>query len=228
MPNEGSREGAAAIESASSVRRLRVGMFGGAFDPPHWAHRALAEAALAQLDLDVLHVLPTGMAWHKSRVLLPAEHRLAMCELAFGDLPRTRIDAREMQREGPSYTADTLRELAAEYPGAQLFLVLGADQLLAFKSWVRWPEVLEQATLAVANRATHIGADAALDQDQEMDLSDIDLPFERLAMPLKNISASAVRARLEQSGSRIGSLEVLVPEAVAGYISLHHLYQNPS
>ena len=206
----------------------RVGMFGGAFDPPHWAHRALAETAITQLRLDALHILPTGQAWHKSRTLSPAHHRLAMCERAFGDLPNTRIDAREIHREGPSYTADTLRELAAEYPQAQLFLVLGADQLLAFRQWVRWPEVLQRATLAVADRATNIGADAALDQSQEMDLSAVDLPYERLHMPLKNISATAVRARLEQSAGRPAALDVLVPEAVARYISAHYLYQNPS
>lgn len=206
----------------------RVGVFGGAFDPPHWAHRALAEAALNQLRLDVLHILPTGQAWHKSRVLTPAEHRLAMCELAFGDIPRTQIDAREIQRQGPSYTADTLRELAGEYPLAQLFLVLGADQLLAFKNWVRWPEVLAQATLAVANRATNIGADGALDQVQEMDLSAVALPFEQLEMPLKNISATAVRAHVEHAVSRSGALDVLVPEAVAGYISHNSLYQKHS
>lgn len=207
---------------------LRVGMFGGAFDPPHWAHRALAKVALEQLRLDVLHILPTGQAWHKSRALSPAEHRVAMCRLAFGDLPKTRIDTREVEREGPSYTADTLGELATEYPGATLFLVLGADQLLSFKSWVRWPEVLSHATLAVANRATNIGADALQEPVQEMDLSGVDLPFERLTMPLRNISATAVRARVGQPVSRSGSLEVLVPEAVAGYISDHHLYQNPS
>ena len=176
----------------------RVGMFGGAFDPPHWAHRALAETALTQLGLDVLHILPTGHAWHKSRILSSAEDRVAMCELAFGDLPDVRLDPREIQREGPSYTADTLRELQREYPQAELFLVLGADQLLSFKSWVRWQEVLELATLAVANRATNIGADASLDQDLETDLSGVDLPFELLNMPLKNISASAVRARVGQ------------------------------
>jgi len=214
--------------SSAGARPLRVGMFGGAFDPPHWAHRALAEAALGQLGLDMLHILPTGQAWHKSRVLTPAKHRLAMCELAFGDLPRTRMDAREIQRQGPSYTADTLRELAGEYPQAQLFLVLGADQLLAFKSWVRWSDVLEQATLAVANRAVNIGANGALDQVQEMDLSAVDLPFERLQMPLKNISATAVRAHVERPVSRSGALDVLVPEAVAGYISHHHLYQKHS
>jgi nicotinate-nucleotide adenylyltransferase len=206
----------------------RVGMFGGAFDPPHWAHRALAETALNQLGLDVLHILPTGHAWHKSRVLSPSDDRVAMCELAFGDLPNVRLDPREIQREGPSYTADTLRELKREYPLAQLFLILGADQLLAFKSWVRWQEVLDLATLAVANRATNIGADAPLDQATETDLSSVDLPFEPLNMPLKNISATAVRARVGQPAPSTGALDVLVPEPVARYISQHHLYQPPT
>ena len=214
------------LPAGSAVQR--VGMFGGAFDPPHWAHRSLAEVALTQLRLDVLHIMPTGQAWHKARVLSPAEHRVEMCRLAFGDLPRTLIDTREMHRAGPSYTADTLGELAAEYPGAKLYLVLGADQLLAFESWVRWQDVLQQATLAVANRATHIGADAPLEQRQEMDLSGVRLPFERLSMPLKNISATAVRARIGQPASRHGPLDVLVPGTVASYIDQHHLYQDPT
>lgn len=207
---------------------LRVGVFGGAFDPPHWAHRALAQTALDQLGLDMLHILPTGQAWHKTRVLTPAKHRLAMCALAFGDLPRTHIDAREIQRQGPSYTTDTLSELASEYPGAALYLVLGADQLLAFKTWVRWTGVLVQATLAVANRAVNMGANGAQDSMQEMDLSAVDLPFVRLQMPLKNISATAVRAHLQGPALRSGALDVLVPETVASYISQHHLYQKHS
>lgn len=206
----------------------RVGMFGGAFDPPHRAHRALAETALEQLELDVLHVLPTGQAWHKSRTLSPAKDRLAMCELAFGDLSRVVLDEREIRREGPSYTADTLSELQREYPGAELFLVLGADQLLAFKTWVRWQEVLQLASLAVANRAAEIGAHAPLDQTAEADLSAVDLPFHSLRMPLKNISATDVRARVGQSTLPTGALDVLVPEAVASYISQHHLYQPPT
>jgi nicotinate-nucleotide adenylyltransferase len=214
--------------SDTSPKLRRVGMFGGAFDPPHWAHRALAQTALNQLGLDLLHVLPTGHAWHKSRVLSPADDRVAMCELAFGDLPNVRLDEREIHREGPSYTADTLRELKREHPDAELFLVLGADQLLAFKTWVRWQEVLELATLAVANRATNIGADAPLDQDAETDLSGVDLPFELLHMPLKNISATAVRARVGQTATSASALDVLVPEAVARYISQHHLYQTPT
>jgi nicotinate-nucleotide adenylyltransferase len=202
-------------------------VFGGAFDPPHLAHRALAQAALDQLGLDALHILPTGQAWHKTRVLSSAEHRVAMCRLAFGDLPCTHIDTREITRQGPTYTADTLAELAREYPAASLYLVLGADQLLAFKSWARWADVLERAQLAVASRALHIGADAALDQREEMDLSAVDLPFVRLFMPLTNISASAVRSRLEQPATRGAAIAQLVPAGVASYISDHSLYQDP-
>jgi nicotinate-nucleotide adenylyltransferase len=211
-----------------STAPRRVGMFGGAFDPPHLAHRTLAQTALEQLGLDVLHVMPTGQAWHKARPLSPAEHRVAMCRLAFGDLPHTLIDTRETLRQGPSYTADTLTELAHEYPGATLYLVLGADQLLAFKGWVHWPEVLARAQLAVANRALHIGADAALDQREEMDLSAVDLPFVRLSMPLENISASAVRLRVEQPAVQDSTFARLVPPGVASYISDHSLYQDPS
>lgn len=209
-------------------RPLRVGMFGGAFDPPHWAHRSLAETALSQLALDVLHILPTGQAWHKSRTLTPSAHRVAMCELAFAGLCGVRVDTREIQRSGPSYTADTLAELATEYPGAQLFLMLGADQLLAFKTWVRWPEVLQRATLAVANRGVNIGVDADLNQPSAQDLSAVDIPFVPLDMPLQHISATAVRAHVHGGSRRFPDLDVLVPEGVARYISEHHLYQHSS
>ncbi|WP_372656770.1 nicotinate (nicotinamide) nucleotide adenylyltransferase [Hydrogenophaga sp.] len=214
------------LHTSTGPKPLRVAMFGGAFDPPHMAHRSLAEAALKQLDLDLLYILPTGHAWHKTRVLSPSSQRLAMCELAFGDLPKARIDSREIRRAGPSYTADTLKELAAEHPRAQLYLILGADQLLAFKNWVHWQDVLALASLAVANRATNIGADAAQPHHPETDLSGVDLPFERLNMPLQNISATAVRAQLAQSRGGGPSIEVLVPQPVASYISQHHLYQT--
>lgn len=206
----------------------RIGVYGGAFDPPHQAHRVLAQTAIEQLDLDLLLILPTGQAWHKARVLTEAEHRLTMCLLAFGDLPNTRIDPRETRRSGPSYTADTLAELRREWPGARFFLILGADQLLAFKTWMRWPEVLQMAQLAVANRATRIGEDALDNAHGGADLSSVDVPFVPLDMPLTNISATAVRAQFGQPLGRSGAQAALVPPAVAGYISQHHLYQNPS
>jgi nicotinate-nucleotide adenylyltransferase len=109
----------------------RLGVFGGAFDPPHVAHVALAQAAVEQLRLDQLRIFPTGQAWHRSGPLTAPEHRLALAQLAFGELPRTVIDDRELRRPGPTYTIDTLRELKAEQPAAQLFLVMGEDQAVA-------------------------------------------------------------------------------------------------
>jgi nicotinate-nucleotide adenylyltransferase len=203
-------------------------MFGGAFDPPHWAHRALAETALQQLALDALHVLPTGQAWHKARVLSAAAHRLAMCEAAFGDLARVRIDPRETLRDGPSYTADTLRELAAEYPGARLYLILGADQLMAFRHWSRWQEVLRYATLAVANRPLHLAAHADAPESVEADLSTVNVAFQRLHMPLHPTSSTAIRAHVHGQSRRHPDLDVLVPAGVARYISDHHLYEAPT
>ncbi|WP_231943245.1 nicotinate (nicotinamide) nucleotide adenylyltransferase [Hydrogenophaga crassostreae] len=217
--------GVAAEPCALVVRR--VGMFGGAFDPPHLAHRELAEVALAQLGLDVLHILPTGQAWHKARPLSGAEHRLAMCELVFGDLEKACVDARETLRVGPSYTADTLIELAKEYPGAELFMVIGADQLLAFKSWVRWEEVMDLATLAVAQRPPQ-GPDAALEQGLAADISHVDVPFVPLNMPLHHISATAIRARASAANGHGPDLDRLVSNDVASYISTHSLYQDPT
>ena len=205
----------------------RVGMFGGSFDPPHVAHRELAEAALEQLGLDVLHILPTGQAWHKARPLSDAEHRLAMCELTFGDMAKVRVDPRETLRAGPSYTADTLTELASEYPGAELFMVIGADQLLAFKSWVRWAEVLELATLAVAQRPVP-GASSPTEQGLAADISQVDIPFVPLNMPLHQISATAIRARASCANGQGLDLDRLVSGDVASYISTHSLYQDPT
>ena len=131
----------------------RVGLFGGAFDPPHGAHVALARAAVEQLGLDRLHVAPTGMAWHKAQTLSAAAHRLAMCRLAFGGLPKVFVDDRELRRDGPTYTIDTLAELRAQYPGAELFLQIGADQAAAFHTWRRAGEIVDMAVISIAVRA---------------------------------------------------------------------------
>ncbi len=200
---------------------MRVGMFGGAFDPPHLAHRRLAETAIAQLNLQQLHVIPTGQAWHKTRTLSDARHRLAMCELAFGDLPQVRIDDREIRREGPSYTADTLAELRLLYPRAELYLVLGADQLLSFRRWVRWEEVLQRGRLAVADRPLDVAGITQSAAELGADLAATGIPFEALHMPPWRLSATAVR---EHAASGHEALARMVPEAVSSYISQHSLY----
>lgn len=202
----------------------RVGVFGGAFDPPHRAHRALAEAALSGLRLDRLHLLPTGQAWHKSRNLTAAEHRVAMCDRAFGDLPGALVDRREIQRTGATYTVDTLDELGREYPGARLFLVIGADQLAAFKTWKRWTDILAKATLVVAER--HLPGDRHTATAETP--GHADPPFVSLNSPLMPISATAIREACAAGALSPAELAQLVPEAVASYISQHFLYQKPS
>ncbi len=193
---------------------LRVGMFGGAFDPPHTAHRALVEAALQQLQLDRLHVVPTGQAWHKPRQLSDVTQRIAMAELAFGDLPRVVVDTRETQRSGPSYTVDTLRELQSVYPAAQLYLCMGEDQALALPTWHDWQGVLQRAIVCVAARQ---GADAAPFQPPAAYLD----RFLTLRFAAQPVSATAIRAQAAAGDS----ITPLVGDAVARYIDSHRLYQ---
>ena len=190
----------------------RVGMFGGAFDPPHRAHAALAQAAVEQLGLDELRIFPTGQAWHKSRHLSAAEHRLAMARMAFESVPKTTVDDRELRRPGATYTIDTLRELRAEQPAAQLYLVMGEDQAASFGSWRDWAGIAEIAIISVAGRP---GTQA------------VPLPAGVRVRPLSlapmDDSATAIRARLT-AGQDISPL---VAPGVASYIAQHHLYRNP-
>ena len=99
----------------------RLGIFGGSFDPPHLAHIALAQHAVAQFGLDELRIIPTGDAWHKTRTLTASPHRLAMTRLAFADVPHTLVDTREVDRLGATFTYDTLQEIHTEQPDAKLY-----------------------------------------------------------------------------------------------------------
>jgi nicotinate-nucleotide adenylyltransferase len=208
------------------LRPARIGLFGGAFDPPHNAHLALARTAIAELALDRLHVVPTGHAWHKERALTDSGERLALCQLAFAGVARTRVDARELRRAGPSYTADTLRELGAEEPAATLYLLIGTDQAAVFRTWHRADEILRRAELAIAVR----GAPAARGKP----VFDARVPLPGLApdparihilrlAPMK-LSATALRRRIAR-GLDVGGQ---TPAAVAAYIEHHHLYRNPA
>ncbi len=192
-------------------------MFGGAFDPPHLAHRALAEAALEQLQLDELHVLPTGQAWHKTRPLTAAAHRLAMSRLAFEGLGRVLLDEREIRRAGPSYTLDTLRELHAEQPQAELYLVMGKDQADVLPTWRHWEQIVQLAIICVADRDVLTGQETRFVPPPEMAGR-----FRKIHMPAMDISATGIRARV---ASRQG-IAPLVSPAVARYIEDNSLYQN--
>lgn len=206
--------------SSGHVTLTRLGVYGGAFDPPHLAHRALAQAAVEQLKLDSLLILPTGQAWHKDRALTPAHHRLAMTRLAFHDLPKSRVDDRETRRAGPTYTVDTLRELAQENPAAQLFLVMGADQAKSLHTWHEIEAIYRLAIIAVAERDA---PDLPLTQSQARSQAKdpaIQGDFRAIVLPLLPHSATDIRTRVASGQSP----DALVCAAIASYIQKNHLY----
>ena len=193
----------------------RLGVFGGAFDPPHLAHVALARVAIEQLELDALWVIPTGHAWHKTHALSPAEHRLNMARLAFSSDSKVFVDDRETRRPGPTYTIDTLNSLKTEHPLADLFLIIGADQARSLTTWHRWQEVMQSATICVAGRDN-----SSLPDGEFAPSNALEGGFLRLRMPLNPISATAIRARVANAEP----IAALVGEPVARYIAQHHLY----
>ena len=206
-------------ESVLLAREQRVGVFGGAFDPPHQAHVALAQAAIQQFELDSLHVIPTGQAWHKVRALSAAEHRLAMTRLAFQDNAKVVVDERELQRTGPSFTIDTLEALQAENLQARLYLFMGADQFSAFQQWHRWNDILELAIICIAARAHSAWATGQFDAYPGRSSR-----FAVLDMPALPVSATQIRQRIASRVVSPADLLQLVSEPVARYISLHRLY----
>lgn len=198
----------------------RIGVFGGAFDPPHNAHVALAKAAIRQFSLTALHVMPTGQAWHKSRKISAPVHRLAMARLAFQDLAGVVVDDREMLRDGPTFTVDTLEELQAEQPAAQIFLFIGEDQFDAFREWKRWERIVDIAIICIACR-TH----PAVAQSQFDAFAPNNHRFFPLHFPQMPISATQVRLLAAEGQNCIICIADLVPEPVARYIALHRLYK---
>jgi len=202
----------------------RLGVFGGSFDPPHLAHVALVECAIDQLQLDRVQVLPTGQAWYKSRELSDAAHRLAMTRMAFAHLPQVQVDGREILRVGPSYTVDTLQELQAENPGAQMYLLLGDDQRRSLPAWHRVGEIGRIAIICAAGRDSAVRAWAENSDASESSppLADL-LPsrIRTLDMPLMPHSATEIRV-LAAAGQ---ALSGLVSPAVERYIHDHHLYR---
>lgn len=190
----------------------RIGLFGGTFDPPHNAHLALARLALAELALDELRWIPAGQPYQKARAITPAAQREAMVRLAIAGEPRFVLERCELERSGPSYTIDTVRELQAREPGARWFLLIGQDQYAGLPSWRDWRELLARVSLAVAQRP---GAAALADAELRA------VPVAALALPPMDVSATVIRARAA-AGAPITDL---VPPGVASYIDRHHLYR---
>jgi nicotinate-nucleotide adenylyltransferase len=200
---------------------MNVGVLGGTFDPPHIGHLILAEEARLALGLAQVLFVPAGEPWRKAgRELSPRQDRLAMVRLAVGDDPHFAVSTIEIEKEGPSYTAETLTALHEQFePETDVFFIMGADSLADFPHWCEPQRILELARLAVAERPE--AEDAGLEEGLAEDLARA--MRERvvwLRMPLIAISASAVRDRVRQGLS----IRYWVPQAVEEYIRQHGLY----
>jgi nicotinate-nucleotide adenylyltransferase len=195
-----------------------IGVLGSAFNPPHLGHLALAQEALWQLGLAEVVLVPTGQAPHKRIADDPGkELRLAMTRLAAADDARFSVSALEVEREGPSYTYETLELLAKEKGDSELVFVMGADAAVGLESWREPQRVVELARIAVARRA------GVSDSEVTAVLRSLGAA-ERAAMlemPQFGVSSSAVRER-----AAVGRpLRYLVPEPVARFIEEKGIYR---
>jgi nicotinate-nucleotide adenylyltransferase len=193
-----------------------IGVLGSAFNPPHLGHLALAQEALWQLGLDEVLLVPTGEAPHKRIADDPGrEQRLAMTRLAAADDARFSVSTVEVDREGPSYTYETLQMLADERADTELVFVMGADAALGFESWRRPERVVELARIAVARRSGVSDAEVAT---VFRNLGGARATM--LEMPQFGVSSSAVRERAAEGRP----LRYLVPESVARFIEEKGIY----
>ena len=191
----------------------RIGIMGGTFDPIHHGHLVAASEVSARFRLDDVVFVPTGEPWQKStRAVSPAEHRYLMTVIATASNPRFLVSRVDIDRDGPTYSVDTIRDIATAYPGADLYFITGADALSQILSWKDADEALNMAKFIGVTRPGY-------------ELTDDHLPFDTVTLvdvPALAISSSDVRARAA-AGQPVW---YLVPDGVVQYISKHGLYQG--
>lgn len=198
---------------------MRIGLYGGTFDPVHYGHLVLAEACREACRLDEVWFVPAQISPHKlDAKTSPPAQRIDMLEFALAGLPEFRISRIEVDRPGPSYTVDTLERLTRERPADEWFLFLGADSVVDFSLWRSPSRIAELATLVIVNRGR---TPAPLDAIRS--LVSAERPPLEVMMPGIDISATDIRRRAATGRS----IRFLVPRAVEHYIREKRLY-HPS
>jgi nicotinate-nucleotide adenylyltransferase len=191
----------------------RVGIMGGTFDPIHHGHLVAASEVASLFDLDEVVFVPTGEPWQKSeRRVSPAEHRYLMAVIATASNPRFWVSRVDIDRGGPTYTVDTIHDIAAVRPEAEFYFITGADALAQILTWRNAEDVLKLARFVGVTRPGY-------------DLSDAHLPVDSVSLvdvPAMAISSSDVRARVA-AGHPVW---YLVPDGVVQYINKHGLYRE--
>ncbi|HTN78585.1 MAG TPA: nicotinate-nucleotide adenylyltransferase, partial [Acidimicrobiales bacterium] len=190
---------------------VRVGVFGGTFDPPHVGHLVTAVNVRHALQLDLVLLVVANVPWQKAgeRTISPPEDRLAMVEAAVGGVPGLQASSIEIDRGGPSYTADTLRDLRRDNPTAELFVVLGSDAAAGLMTWERVDEVRDSSTIVVVDRPGAEGRQPPAGWR-----------WQRVEVPRLDVSSTDLRARVVDGRP----LDYLVPPEVIACIRARGLY----
>ena len=196
----------------------RLGIFGGTFDPPHLGHLILAETVADALDLERVLFVPAGQPPLKEDwVITPVEHRLAMVKAAIAGNRRFAISRADIDRPGPHYSVDMVRIIAAEYPGTELFFMIGSDSLRDLPRWHNPGELIKLCTLAVVRRPS---------AEPDMDALELAIPGIKSRVwfvdaPLIQIAGRELRRRVREGLS----IRYRVTDAVLEYITRHGLYK---
>ncbi|RUQ97197.1 nicotinate-nucleotide adenylyltransferase [Labedella endophytica] len=193
------------------TRRPRIGVMGGTFDPIHHGHLVAASEVATSFDLDEVVFVPTGQPWQKT-VVTESEHRYLMTVIATAANPRFTVSRVDIDRDGPTYTIDTLRDLAAARPDSDLFFITGADAIAQILNWKNVEELWSLAHFVAVSRPGHA-------------LTVSGLPSRRVSLlevPALAISSTDCRSRV----SRGFPVWYLVPDGVVQYITKHHLYRS--
>ncbi|WP_022880981.1 nicotinate-nucleotide adenylyltransferase [Gryllotalpicola ginsengisoli] len=196
---------------APSSGRRRVGVMGGTFDPIHHGHLVAASEVAQSFGLDEVVFVPTGQPWQKGAVT-PAEHRYLMTVIATASNPRFTVSRVDIDRPGPTYTIDTLRDIKAQRPDDELFFISGADAIAQILTWRDVDRLWELAHFVAVSRPGH-------------ELSITGLPrrdVSLLEVPALAISSTDCRSRVRRGFP----VWYLVPDGVVQYITKHHLYRS--
>jgi len=198
---------------------MKIGVLGGTFDPIHLGHLIVAEEARARLNLPQTLFVPAGQPWLKTNnVISPAEHRVEMIRLAIADKPYFKLSTMEIERPGPTYTVDTIAALKGQLsPGAELFFILGWDNLIQLPQWREPSRLVKMCHLVAIPRVGYPTPDLT---SLEAAIPGLSQSVILLEEPRIDINASEIRQRV----ARGLSISHLVPEPVERYIKQHRLY----
>ncbi|MBQ4117973.1 MAG: nicotinate (nicotinamide) nucleotide adenylyltransferase [Oscillospiraceae bacterium] len=199
---------------------MKIGIYGGSFDPVHKGHVNAVLTFKEELSLDKIIVIPAYQPPHKKGLALtPSEHRMNMCRLAFEGLEGFEVSDIEIKREDEGYMADTVEQLREIYPDDELFLLIGGDMLLSFQRWYAWHKITDEAVLAVAARNWE--DDAVLEAEAAV-LRSYGAEVRIVPIDVKEISSTEVREAVR----RADDISSMVPDGVDEYIWNHYLYYN--